>query len=242
MEMSRFRRRDAATAVALIAPLILCACEAVVAGGAATTGAVAVTQERSLGDAVDDARIEALEARYGLERPMHVQYLKWIWGVLRGDLGRSMAHNMEVNKLLAQRLPASLAISTLSLILVYLLGLPIGIYLATKGLGFRVSPALVRPLLTFGVALVPVMLGSWVIDASDRYLLRVYRSLDEVALYGIGYRFGQILEVGIVWPFQLAWPAFSFAIASKIGHERQYAHALTYLVLVMATAPAISKP
>ena len=56
MEMGRFRRRDAATAVALIAPLILCACEAVVAGGA--TGAVAVTQERSLGDAIDDAVIE----------------------------------------------------------------------------------------------------------------------------------------------------------------------------------------
>ena len=67
-----------------------------------------VTQLRMQGDAIDDARIEALEARYGLERPMHVQYLKWIWGVLRGDLGRSMAHNMEVNKLLAQRLPASL--------------------------------------------------------------------------------------------------------------------------------------
>ena len=91
-----------------------------------------ITQLRMQGDAVDDARIEALEARYGLERPMHVQYLKWIWGVLRGDLGRSMAHNMEVNKLLAQRLPASLAISTLSLILVYLLGLPIGIYSATR--------------------------------------------------------------------------------------------------------------
>ena len=91
-----------------------------------------ITQLRMQGDAVDDARIEALEARYGLERPMHVQYLKWIWGVLRGDLGRSMAHNMEVNKLLAQRLPASLAISTISLILVYLLGLPIGIYSAIR--------------------------------------------------------------------------------------------------------------
>ena len=43
-----------------------------------------------------------------------------------------MAHNMEVNKLLAQRLPASLAISTISLILVYLLGLPIGIYSAIR--------------------------------------------------------------------------------------------------------------
>ena len=91
-----------------------------------------ITQLRMQGDAIDDARIEALEARYGLERPMHVQYLKWIWGVLRGDLGRSMAHNMEVNELLAQRLPASLAISTISLILVYLIGLPIGIYSATR--------------------------------------------------------------------------------------------------------------
>lgn len=91
-----------------------------------------VAQLRQRGDAVDDARIEALEARYGRDRPLHVQYAKWMWGVLQGDLGRSMAHDVEVNRLLAQRLPASLAISTVSLILVYLLGLPIGIYSATR--------------------------------------------------------------------------------------------------------------
>ena len=91
-----------------------------------------ITQLRMRGEAPDDAMIASLEARYGLDRPLHVQYLKWIWGVVQGDLGRSMAHNVEVNKLLAQRLPGSLAISTVSLIIVYLLGLPIGIYSATR--------------------------------------------------------------------------------------------------------------
>ena len=91
-----------------------------------------ITQLRMRGEAPDDAMIASLEARYGLDRPLHVQYLKWIWGVVQGDLGRSMAHNVEVNRLLAQRLPGSLAISTVSLILVYVIGLPIGIYSATR--------------------------------------------------------------------------------------------------------------
>ena len=91
-----------------------------------------IEQLRQRGDALDDARIEALEVRYGLQRPVYAQYLKWIWGVLQGDFGRSKAHNMRVTELIGDRLPLSLAISISSLVLVYLIGLPIGIYSATR--------------------------------------------------------------------------------------------------------------
>ncbi len=58
MEKRSICHRGRLLAVALAAPLALSACEAVVATGAATTGGVVVTQERSFEDAVDDAAIE----------------------------------------------------------------------------------------------------------------------------------------------------------------------------------------
>ncbi|MBI3786562.1 MAG: lipopolysaccharide biosynthesis protein [Deltaproteobacteria bacterium] len=98
------------------------------------------------------------------------------------------------------------------------------------------SRPLVRPLLSFGLYLIPVMLAGWVMDMSDRYFLRLYGSLDEVAVYGVGYKFGMILQVAIVWPFQLAWPAFSFGISKRPGHQQTYARTLTYLMAVQVLA------
>ena len=50
----------------------------------------------SMGDIIDQSEIEALRARYGLDRPIYVQYFKWINGILRGDLGRSLQWNKPV--------------------------------------------------------------------------------------------------------------------------------------------------
>ena len=98
---------------------------------------------------------------------------------------------------------------------------------------FGFNPAVVRPLLHFGLAIVPVMLAGWVTEASDRYILRLYRPLDEVAAYGVGYKLGMLIDVAVVWPFQLAWPAFAFAISHRAGHRETYARTLTYLSVVL---------
>ena len=91
-----------------------------------------VAQLRSMGDEVRGDEIAALSAQYGLGKPLYVQYLKWIGGVLRGDLGRSMQWNRSVTSLIAERLPWSFAISLASFIFVWLIGLPIGVYSATR--------------------------------------------------------------------------------------------------------------
>jgi O-antigen/teichoic acid export membrane protein len=92
---------------------------------------------------------------------------------------------------------------------------------------------LVRPLFAFGIAVIPSMLSSWVMDVSDRYLLRLFRDLDEVAQYGVGYKFGMAVQLLVTWPFQLAWPAIAFGISRDEGHERTYARVLTYLLLLL---------
>ena len=83
------------------------------------------------GDLVDQAQIDALRARYGLGQPMYVQYLRWMGGVLQGDLGRSLLWNKPVAWLIRDRLPWSFSISLVSFIFVWAVGLPIGIYSAT---------------------------------------------------------------------------------------------------------------
>lgn len=81
---------------------------------------------------VDPSEVEALRERYGLGQPLHVRYWRWISGVVQGDLGRSMQWNQPVSKLIADRLPWSLAVSIASLLLVYAISIPIGIYSASR--------------------------------------------------------------------------------------------------------------
>ncbi|MBA7672168.1 Inner membrane ABC transporter permease protein YejB [subsurface metagenome] len=86
-----------------------------------------VSQLRAMGQVIDSAEVESLRIRYGLGKPIYVQYFKWMWGIVRGDLGRSMEWNQPVARLIAQRLPWSILISLTSLLFVYIVAIPIGI-------------------------------------------------------------------------------------------------------------------
>ena len=64
-----------------------------------------MSQLQAQGDQVDQAQLAALSARYGLDEPVIVQYLKWITNILfHGDFGTSFAWNKPVSELLAERL------------------------------------------------------------------------------------------------------------------------------------------
>ncbi|MBM4460649.1 MAG: ABC transporter permease [Chloroflexi bacterium] len=82
--------------------------------------------------AVDPSEIAALRARYGLDSPAYVRYFRWLSNILQGDLGRSLEWNQPVSKLILDRLPWSVTISLLSLILAYSIAIPIGLYAATN--------------------------------------------------------------------------------------------------------------
>lgn len=114
-----------------------------------------------------------------------------------------------------------------------LIALPVGLWMVRRKESFRFDPRLVRPLFRFGVLLIPVGLASWIVDLSDRWVLRLYTDLEEIAVYGVGYKIGMILQMAIVWPFQLAWPSVSFSISKRSGHETTYARTTTYLLFVL---------
>jgi len=89
------------------------------------------------GQQADEALIAALRNRYGLDQPMHIQYFKWISGILlRGDFGHSMQWNRPVQDLIWDRIAWTFGISFLTMIFTWILAFPIGIYSATHQYSF----------------------------------------------------------------------------------------------------------
>ncbi len=84
------------------------------------------------GDAEDEAILEALRARYGLDQPIHIQYLKWIGGVVQGDFGQSFEWNEPVANIIGERILLTFVISLTTLLMTWLIAFPVGIYSAVR--------------------------------------------------------------------------------------------------------------
>ncbi len=77
--------------------------------------------------------IDRLNRLYGLDKPWYVAYFHWLENVVQLDLGRSISqNNAPVTKLIAQRVPATLLLSISSLVLTYLLSIPLGLWSTVK--------------------------------------------------------------------------------------------------------------
>jgi peptide/nickel transport system permease protein len=85
------------------------------------------------GQNVDPAQVARLREIYGFDDPAWVQYWKWMSGILlRGDFGYSFEWNRPVADLIWERMGSTLAISIASLLFVWAVSLPIGIYSAMR--------------------------------------------------------------------------------------------------------------
>jgi peptide/nickel transport system permease protein len=100
---------------------------------------------------VDPAAIETLRERYGLDRPLPVQYLVWLRGTLRGNLGASLAYNMPVTELLTPRVWNSLELTSTAWALGWISALALGLGAAVRPGGWvdRATGWLVSTLLVF---------------------------------------------------------------------------------------------
>ena len=86
-----------------------------------------------LGTEATDEQVEALREQLGLNAPLPQRYFNWFTGVLRGDLGKSYRYQeslneqMAVSRLIAGKLPVTLTLAGLSLLLIIIFSIPIGI-------------------------------------------------------------------------------------------------------------------
>jgi len=83
-----------------------------------------------LGDKASPERAAAVRQKLGLDRPIYVQYVDWIGGVAHGDLGNSLISDRPILSDLAKRLPRTIELITVSMILAILIGIPCGVIAA----------------------------------------------------------------------------------------------------------------
>lgn len=95
-----------------------------------------IQQLRNLGVQIDLEEIRTLEDRYGLNLPFMSRYGLWMRNLARGDLGDSLAQKLPVTQLIGQRLPLTLTITLLALLITYAIAIPLGIYSATHQYSF----------------------------------------------------------------------------------------------------------
>lgn len=87
---------------------------------------------QSTGTVLSQEEAEALRQQYGLDRPMYVQYAKWMGLMLEGNYGMAMEYNRPVREVIGDRMMITIIISLAAVIFIWVVSLPIGIYSAVR--------------------------------------------------------------------------------------------------------------
>lgn len=91
-----------------------------------------IAAQQAQGNSLDEAQIAALRRQYGLDSGPVEQYRLWIGNFIQGNMGQSFEWRQPVSALLAERLPLTIVLSISTLILTYLIAIPIGVYSALR--------------------------------------------------------------------------------------------------------------
>jgi peptide/nickel transport system permease protein len=158
-----------------------------------------LAQLTSMGETVSEEVIEALRVRYGLGQPLYVQYLTWMKGILsQGDFGMSLLWGRPVSELLWERVGLTIAVSLSSVVFIWVVAIPIGIYSAVR------QYSILDYIFTFfgflGLATPPFMLAMvamWIVFSTTGNVLVGLFSPEYV---GAPFSFGKLIDLlGHLW-------------------------------------------
>ena len=91
---------------------------------------------RQQGMEANSEQIQALKAQYHLDESLPMQYLRWVFNFLQGDMGYSIKYQQPVNTLIWDRMGFTVMIALASLLFTWALAIPIGIYSAVRQYGY----------------------------------------------------------------------------------------------------------
>jgi peptide/nickel transport system permease protein len=117
--------------------------------------------------AQDPVILDNIRAKYGLDQPVPVQYLKWLGAAVQGDFGDSLRLNVPVLGEILRRLPLTAELALLSVIYGLIVGGLLGTLAAIKG---GIWDVLVRTYILLGVAVPSFFLGTILILYGSRYV------------------------------------------------------------------------
>ncbi len=119
-----------------------------------------VLSERAMNN---PAIVQAYRQRWGLNQPLHMQYLIYVWNLLHGDFGDSIATQRPILQDLSQFFPATLELTLGAMVFTVFLGVPFGVLAAVYR--DRWPDHLTRVLSTIGVSVPVFWLGLLLLDA-----------------------------------------------------------------------------
>ncbi len=98
------------------------------------------------GDYARPEDIARIRKQLGLDQPLHIQFFKWLFAILRGDLGVSIFSNLPVSHLIAQRIEPTIMLSLSTILFSVLVAVPMGVWAA-----WRVGTSVDRLVMIFAV-------------------------------------------------------------------------------------------
>jgi peptide/nickel transport system permease protein len=95
-----------------------------------------IAELESQGEAVDPQKIEFLRTEFNLDKPIWQQYLIWVFDILHGDFGRSIAYDLPVVDVVGSVFLHSMVLNIAVVFFIYIVAFPIGVYSATRQYSF----------------------------------------------------------------------------------------------------------
>lgn len=160
------------------------------------------------GDTATAEQLAQVTEQLHLDDPAPVRYVRWLSDVVHGDLGDSVATHRSVSSEIARRFPVTLSLAIASLILMFAIGIPLGILQ-----GMRPGGVLDKILLggvSFGLAVPNFLLGTIFV-----YVLSVRNHVLPASSY-VGFS-----ESPVEWAKHMLMPAFSIALVGGAEMARQ---------------------
>lgn len=145
------------------------------------------------GERLAEEELAALRAQYALDKPIHMQYIKWVTNFVQGDMGQSFYWNKPVRELIGERIALSMIVSILTLIVAYGIAIPVGIFSSVKQYTFA------DHFITF-IAFIGVGLPSFLVALVVMYIGVKYFNLNAGGLFSAEYldaewSFGRVVDL-----------------------------------------------
>jgi peptide/nickel transport system permease protein len=160
-----------------------------------------------LGPTATPDQIASFDREYGFDRPLLSRYADWMGGALRGDLGDSLATGRPVLETILQRLPVTLEIAVLAILLAVLVAVPLGVYTAARA-GGRLDRAVT------GVSSFFMSIPNFIAGLVLVYLLAItFRAFPVTGWASLSGGFGTNLSYAFL-------PALALALAEIPAYQR----------------------
>ena len=148
---------------------------------------------RLQGQDVGQAEIESLTRMYGLDQPIHVQYVRWFSGFMTGDLGYSLALKQPVGEIIMSRLGYTILISVLVIVFQWVVSIPIGLYSAVHK--YTVGDYIVTFLGFIGLSIPNFMLALIIMYIGYRYFGANLTGLFSIEFINQPWSFAKFLDM-----------------------------------------------